>query len=43
MRYTSENIDTTAVKSILSGIPGNFNVTPAFALLSLIPLILVDI
>jgi len=43
MRYTSENIDTTAVKSVLSGLAANFNVTPAFALLSLMPLVLIGI
>lgn len=39
MKYTSGNIDTTAVDLILNGLSSNFNISPAIALVSLIPLI----
>jgi NhaC family Na+:H+ antiporter len=38
MRYSADNIDTTAVDSILAGLSGNFNITPGIAIISLIPL-----
>jgi NhaC family Na+:H+ antiporter len=38
MRYTAANIDTTAVDSILMGISSNFNVSPMYLIISLIPL-----
>ena len=38
MKYTADDIDTTAVDAILAGLASNFNVSPGFALLSLIPL-----
>ncbi len=37
-RYNADSIDTTMVNVILNGISDNFNVSPAIALLSLIPL-----
>ncbi|MFA5577745.1 MAG: Na+/H+ antiporter NhaC [Tissierellaceae bacterium] len=39
MRFDVSSIDTTTVDLILSGIADNFNVSPMFALISLIPLI----
>ncbi len=41
MRYSASSIDTTAVDAILSGIQGNFNITPMHVLISLIPLVAV--
>ncbi len=38
MRYSAESIDTTAVDLILKGIADNFNVSPMYTLISLIPL-----
>jgi len=38
MKYNAESIDTTAVDAILTGISENINVTPVYALISLIPL-----
>lgn len=43
MKYSASTIDTTAVDAILQGISANFNVTPMYALISLIPLISVII
>lgn len=37
-RYTADSIDTTKVSVFLSGISDSFNVSPGFALLSMIPL-----
>lgn len=39
MRFDVSSIDTSTVDLILSGIAENFNVTPMYALISLIPLI----
>lgn len=38
MRYSADSIDTTAVDAILKGIGDNFNVSPLYTLISLIPL-----
>ncbi|MGD9569568.1 MAG: Na+/H+ antiporter NhaC [Sedimentibacter sp.] len=38
MKYNADSIDTTAVDAILTGISTNINVTPMYALISLIPL-----
>nr|WP_312578300.1 Na+/H+ antiporter NhaC [Sedimentibacter sp.] len=38
MKYTASTIDTTAVDAILAGISSNFNVSPMYVLISLIPL-----
>lgn len=38
MKYSASSIDRTAVDAILSGIVSNFNITPMFAIISLIPL-----
>ncbi|WP_206458796.1 Na+/H+ antiporter NhaC [Anaerovorax sp. IOR16] len=38
MRYSADSIDTTAVDAILKGIVDNFNVSPLYTLISLIPL-----
>jgi len=43
MKYSASTIDTTAVDAILQGISANFNVTPMYALISLIPLLSVII
>lgn len=39
MKYSASNIDTTAVDLILQGISQNFNITPMYSLISLIPLV----
>ncbi len=41
MKYSASSIDTTAVDAILKGIGDNFNISPLFTLISLIPLIAV--
>lgn len=41
MKYSTDSIDTTAVDAILKGIVDNFNVTPLYTLVSLIPLVAV--
>jgi len=38
MKYSASSIDTTAVDSILNGIVTNFNISPLYFLISLIPL-----
>jgi NhaC family Na+:H+ antiporter len=38
-RYSASSIDTTVVDQILTGISQNINITPIYALISLIPLI----
>jgi len=38
MKYSASNIDTTSVDLILRGISQNFNITPIYSLISLIPL-----
>jgi len=38
-RYSASSIDTTVVDQILAGISQNINITPMYALISLIPLI----
>lgn len=43
MRYDVTSIDTTAVDTILTGISQNINITPMYALISLIPLIAIVI
>lgn len=43
MRYDVTSIDTTAVDTILAGISQNINITPMYALISLIPLIAIVI
>ncbi len=43
MRYDVTSIDTTAVDTILNGIAQNVNVTPIYALISLIPLVAIVI
>ena len=43
MKYNASSIYTTAVDGILVGLSNNFNVTPLFALISLIPLLAVII
>lgn len=39
MKYNADSIDTTSVDAILSGISNTLNITPMYALISLIPLI----
>jgi NhaC family Na+:H+ antiporter len=41
MKYSASTIDTTAVDAILGGISSNFNVTPLYSIISLIPLMAV--
>lgn len=41
MRYSADSIDTSKVETLLAGLSGNFNITPAFALISMIPLVVV--
>ena len=41
MKYSASTIDTTAVDAILGGISSNFNITPLYSIISLIPLIAV--
>jgi len=38
MKYSASNIDTTSVDLILQGLSQNFNITPMYSLISLIPL-----
>lgn len=38
MKYSADSIDTSAVDAILKGIGDNFNVSPLYTLISLIPL-----
>lgn len=40
-RYSSDNIDSEAVNLILKGISENFNVTPMYALIGIIPMVIV--
>jgi len=42
-KYSASSIDTSAVDTILAGISQNFNVTPLYSIISLIPLIVVII
>lgn len=39
MKYSASSIDTTAVDAILKGLGDNFNISPMYTLISLIPLI----
>ncbi len=39
--YSAESIDSAAVDSILTGISTSFNITPLYAIIALIPLVLV--
>lgn len=41
MKFSAKNIDTSSVQVILDGIGDNFNVTPLYALIGIIPMILV--
>ena len=41
MRYSADSIDTTAVEAILTGLSSSFNITPGYALISMIPLVVV--
>ncbi|MEA4987946.1 MAG: Na+/H+ antiporter NhaC [Anaerovorax sp.] len=41
MKYSATSIDTSAVDAILKGIVDHFNITPVYALISLIPLVAV--
>jgi NhaC family Na+:H+ antiporter len=41
MKYSASSIDRTAVDAILGGLVSNFNITPMFAIISLIPLVAV--
>ena len=43
LRYSADSIDRTAVDQILSGISNNFNVSPLYALIGIIPMLLVII
>lgn len=43
LRYSADSIDTTAVDQILEGISANFNVSPIYALIGLVPMALVII
>ena len=43
MQYSADSIDKTAVEQILQGISANFNVSPLYALIALIPMALVII
>ena len=43
LRYSVDNIDSEAVTLILKGISENFNVTPVYALIGIIPMLLVII
>lgn len=43
MNYSADSIDTTAVDTILAGLSENFNVSPGFALISMIPLAAVGV
>jgi NhaC family Na+:H+ antiporter len=40
-KYSASSIDTTAVDSILSGLSASFNISAGYALLSLLPLIVI--
>lgn len=40
-RYSADNIDTTTVDVILNGLSTNFNLSPVYALISLIPMVFV--
>ncbi len=40
-RYSADNIDTTTVDTILTGLSANFNLSPLYALISLIPMVFV--
>lgn len=42
-RYSADSIDTSAVQMILEGISQNFNVTPLYAIVALIPMAIVII
>ncbi len=41
MKYSASTIDTTSVDAILGGISNNFNITPLYSIISLIPLLAV--
>lgn len=41
MKYNASSIDTTSVDAILKGLSSSFNLSPMYALISLIPLIVV--
>ena len=41
LRYSADSIDTSAVDQILTGISANFNVSPLYAIIGLIPMALV--
>lgn len=43
LRYSADSIDTTAVDQILEGISANFNVSPIYTLIGLVPMALVII
>lgn len=40
-RYNADNVDSEAVEMILKGISSNFNITPLYALIGIIPMIIV--
>lgn len=41
IRYSADNIDSMAVRQILTGISENFNISPTAALISIIPMVIV--
>lgn len=43
MRYSADSIDTSTVELILDGISSNFNVSPLYAIVGIIPMLLVII
>lgn len=41
MRYSADSIDNSTVKVILEGISSNFNISPLYAIVALIPMVIV--